>query len=95
MFDIKMGNILAPVVKTSNYGGLSKEDITELCVDRILSVAETAPPEIKEQAKFFKDDLKKVVFYFLTKAADSEKDRCIQVCVKGGKEDAADLLRRF
>ena len=95
MFDIKLGSIATPIVKTSNYGGLSNEDITELCVDKILSVAETAPPEIKEQAKFFKQNLEQVIFYFLTKAAQSEKDRCIQVCVRGGKEDAADLLRRL
>ena len=45
MFEIKMGTLLQPIVKTSKDGGLSMQDLTEACVSKILSVSETAPPE--------------------------------------------------
>jgi hypothetical protein len=95
MFEIKMGTLLQPIVKTSKDGGLSMEDLTEACVSKILSVSETAPPEIREQAKFFQDKLQQVIFNYLNQAAQSQKDTCVQVCVKAGEQKAANILRRL
>jgi hypothetical protein len=94
MVEIKAGNILAPMVRTSSFGGLSPEDLADLCVTKIIYVAESAPPAIREQAKLFEDHLKKVLVDYLARAAKSEKDRCIQICLQGGHTDAANLLRR-
>lgn len=58
MFEVKTGNILSPMVKTSVDGGLSMEDLSEACVSKIISVSETASPEIKEQVYFFKINYK-------------------------------------
>ena len=81
MFDIKTGDIKSPTVKTSNYGGLS--------------AAETAPPAIREQAKFFKDDLHLVLKVYINQAMESQRDRDIQTCIRGGHSEAADILRRL
>jgi hypothetical protein len=94
MFDAKLGSLLSPIVKTSNYGGLPMEDLADLCVDRILSVADSAPPEIREQAKFFKDSLRKTLLDYLKRAQQSERACCIQICAQGGHQAAADILRR-
>ena len=95
MFEIKMGTLLQPIVKTSKDGGLSMQDLTEACVSEILSVSETAPPEIREQAKFFQDRLQQVIFDHLNQAAQSQKDTCVQVCLKAGEHNAANILRRL
>ena len=42
MFDSKDRNVFSPIVKTSNYGGLSADDIAEICTSKIISVSETA-----------------------------------------------------
>jgi hypothetical protein len=94
MFDMKVGAILSPMVKTSDFGGLSTEDLTELCVDRILSVADSAPPEIREQARLFRNSLEKTIYEYLKRARAAERANCIQLCLKGGQDDAASLLRR-
>lgn len=94
MFQIKTGEIISPIVKTSDYGGLSIEDLTELCVNRIIGVSETAPPEIREQAKYFRGALQRIISEYLVRAKQSEKANCIQICVKGGEIEAANLLRR-
>jgi hypothetical protein len=95
MFEIKTGVLLQPIVKTSENGGLSIEDLTEACVSKILSVSETAPPQIKEQARFFQDKLQNVIFHYLNQAAQSQKDTCVQVCLKAGEHNAANILRRL
>lgn len=94
MLNMKIGAILTPMVKTSDHGGLSTEDLTELCVNRILSVADSAPPEIREQARLFRNSLEKTVYEHLKRARGAERANCIQICLRGGEENAASLLRR-
>lgn len=94
MLTLKSGDVINPIVKTSNFGGLPMEDLAELCVAEILSISETSPPAIKEQAKLFQDKLRVKILVYL-KAAKSQKDTCIQQVLNGGYSDAADLLRRI
>ena len=94
MFSAKFGDIATPVVKTSDFGGLPLEDLAELCTDKIIGVSETAPPAIREQAKYFRERVEKTILEYLKRAAQSERATCIQVCVQGGEEKAAHLLRR-
>jgi hypothetical protein len=94
MFQLHAGKIADPIVKTSDFGGLSCEDLAELCADKIISVAENAPPAIREQAKFFRERVQKAVFEHLKQAKRAERATCIQICVQGGEQDAANLLRR-
>lgn len=95
MFDLKLGKMPDPVIKTSDFGGLSCEDLAELCADKIISVAENAPPAIREQAKLFRERVQKAVFEYLKQAKKAERATCIQICVQGGEQDAASLLRRI
>ena len=61
MFSIKAGKITTPMVKTSIDGGLGVDDYAEICTFKIISVSESAPPVIKEQAKYFKNKVKDVI----------------------------------
>jgi hypothetical protein len=94
MFNLKLGEIHNPIIKTSDFGGLSCEDLAELCTDKIIGVAENAPPAIREQAKFFRERVQKAVFEYLKQAKRAERATCIQICAQGGEHDAANLLRR-
>ena len=94
MFDLKLGQMANPIVKTSDFGGLSCEDLAELCTDKIIAVADNAPPAIREQAKFFRERVQRAVFEYLKQAKLSERATCIQICAQGGEQNAANLLRR-
>lgn len=95
MFNITTGEVTAPTIKTSNYGGLSADDIAEICTNKIMSVSETAPPEIREQAKFFKNQLYETVKLHVLQAMESEREKCVQTCIKGGHDEVANILRRL
>jgi len=94
MFELKSGALLTPMVKTSDFGGLPMEDLAELCAKRIIEVADSAPPEIREQARLFQENIKKILLEYFNRASKSERATCIQLCLKGGYEDAAAFLRR-
>jgi hypothetical protein len=94
MLDLRFGEVISPIVKTSDFGGLPCEDLAELCTDKIIGVADSAPPAIREQAKFFRERVQKVIFEYLKRAQQSERATCIQICLQGGEEKAAHILRR-
>ena len=64
-------------------------------MSKVISIADTSPPEIREQAMFFKDKIKSLLKYYLNQASESEKSKCAQICVNGGYEEAANLIRRL
>ena len=94
MLELKVGTLLSPMVKTSDFGGLPMEDLAELCSGKIIEVADSAPPAIREQARLFQENLRVILLEYLNRAAKSERATCIQLCLKGGHEDAAAFLRR-
>ena len=81
-------------VKTSNKGGHSPEAIAELCVNKLMSVSDNAPKEIKAQAEAFKSQMLTVVLHYIKMAAKEER---ATTCVKlreAGFSDLAEQLRR-
>ena len=89
------GSIGSPTVVTSTNGGLSAEQITTLCCNKIVQVSESAAPEIKEQATVFRARLENVVHAYVLKAMQEERETCVQIAVRGGYPELAELLRSF
>lgn len=82
-------------VHTTNGRGHSVEEITEMCLDRIISVSETAPPGIKEQALAFKDHLRPLLAFYIRKAVQSDRTTVYNQLQRNGLEDAAKIIRRL
>ena len=89
------GSIGSPTVVTSTNGGLSAEQITTLCCNKIVQVSESAAPEIKEQAAVFRARLENVVHGYVLKAMQEERETCVQLAVRGGYPELAELLRSY
>ena len=65
-----VGNV---TVMTSNNGGHSVDEISELLLRRIISVADTAPPAIKAQALQFQDSLRIAIRHYMAEAVRSDR----------------------
>ena len=65
-----LGNV---TVMTSDNGGHSVEEISELLLRRIISVADTAPPAIRAQALQFQDSLRIVINHYMAEAVRSDR----------------------
>ena len=95
MFNVNVSQLGNVVVKTSEQGGLSNEQIADLAVEKIASVSEDAPSHLKEQAKLFKEQLKGIIHHYLLLARKEERGTIIQVLRSSGHKEMAEYIRRL
>jgi hypothetical protein len=55
----------SPFVVTSSNGGHSPEQVAELCVNRLIQVADSAPPELAQQARAYREQMLAVVTHYV------------------------------
>lgn len=80
-------------VMTSDNGGHSPEQIAELCVDRLIRVSDSAPPEIAAQARAFREQMLAVVLHYVRMAAAEDRSTVVTKLEQGGYELLARQLR--
>ena len=94
MFDISssasVGNI---EVLTTDNKGHSIEEVAQMAADRILYVADEAPPPIRDQAMAFKDTLKQTLIYYMRQAVEQDRATICAKLRQNGYSDLADNLR--
>jgi hypothetical protein len=78
-------------VMTSNNGGHSVEEVTELLLRRIISVADTAPPAIRAQAVQFQDSLRSLIRHYMAEAVRSDR-ATLAGKLRREAPDVADLI---
>ena len=82
-------------VMTSDDGGLTSDQVTDLAMDKIMTVSETAPPVIKEQAEAFRTNVRNVVHHYIELARREERATIARRMDKLGNSEIADLVRRI
>jgi hypothetical protein len=97
MFSVDVSVSSAPIVSvhTTTNRGFTPEEVAGRCVDKLMSVSETAHPLIKEQAKAFKRDMEKVVAYYMREAISSDRTTVYNALVDAGHPDLAEAVRRL
>ena len=95
MFNVNVSQLGSVVVKTSEKGGLNKEQIADLAVEKIASVSEDAPSHLKEQAKLFKEQLKGIIHHYLLLARKEERATIMQALRSSGHKQMAEYIRRL
>jgi len=94
VFDISssasVGNI---EVLTTDNKGHSIEEVAQMAADRILYVADEAPPPIRDQAMAFKDTLKQTLIYYMRQAVEQDRATICAKLRQNGYSDLADNLR--
>ncbi len=96
MISVETGMDVSSVnVMTSDEGGHTSEQITNLAMDKIMRVSDTAPPAIKEQANVFKENIRNVLFQYIELARQEERATIANRMAKAGQTEMADLVRRI
>jgi hypothetical protein len=60
-------------VKTTNNRGFTPDELAERCVEKIVSVSDSAHPGIRDQARAFQKHIEKVVAFYLRQAIRSDR----------------------
>jgi len=82
-------------VHTSNGRGFTPEEIAQRCANKIVSVSETAHPAIKQQAHAFKQDIVKLVEFYLADAVQNDRTTVYNALTDAGHPELASLIRRL
>jgi hypothetical protein len=95
MFSVNVSEVGSVNVHTSKNGGLTNEQVADLAVDKIVSISDNAPEHIRQQAKQFREHLKKVLYNYLLLARREERASIVQILRSNGQKELADYIRRL
>jgi hypothetical protein len=65
-------------VYTSHNGPLSPEQLAEMAASEIITISDTAPEPLRQQAHLFRDNVKAVVCKYIKRSLDSNLDYAIK-----------------
>ena len=82
-------------VHTTSGRGFTPEEVAARCADKLMYVSDTAPAEIRDQARAFKTHIEKVVAYYMREAIASDRTTVYNALKDAGHPDLAELIRRL
>jgi hypothetical protein len=82
-------------VRTTEYRGFTPEELSEQCVKKILSVSDSAPPAIRDQAYAFQKVVENVVAQYMKQAIRSDRTTVYNALKDAGHPELAELVRRL
>ena len=83
------------LVNTTKGRGFTPEELSEQCVQKLISVSDTAPPAIRDQARAFSKHIETLVAYYMRQAIHSDRTSVYNALNDAGHPDLADLIRRL
>ena len=97
MFKLNLEVSDEPIVKvhTTDGRGFTPDEVAQRCVDKLISVSDTAHPAIRDQARAYKLHMEKVVAYYMREAIRSDRTTVYNALVDAGHPELADAIRRL
>lgn len=88
---------LTPIVTvtTTNNRGETPEEVALRCVNRLISVSDTAPQEIRDQALAYRAALLKVVTAYMKEAVTNDRATVYNALVEAGQPRLAEVIRKL
>ena len=97
MFELKADIPQTPIVNvtTTQNRGFTPEEVAERCVEKIISVSDTAHPGIRDQANAFKQHIQRLVAFYMREAIRSDRTTVYNALKDAGHQDLAEAIRRL
>ena len=86
-----------PLVKvhTTDGRGFTPEEVAQRCVDRLISVADTTDPALRDQARAYKAQAHKLIAYYMREAIRSDRTTVYNALTDAGHPKLAEAIRRL
>lgn len=84
-----LGSVL---VETTSGRGFSSEEWAERLLNKIIHVADTAPPAIRDQAIAFRDAIRPAIVQHMNDAIRSDRTTLFNKLTKAGHPDLAKII---
>jgi hypothetical protein len=82
-------------VHTTSGRGFTPEEIASRCADKLVGIADTAHPAIREQARAYKATMAAVVAQHIREGIASDRTTVYNALKDAGHAELADLIRRL
>ena len=90
--ELSVGNL---EVKTTHNRGHTVEEVAEMATNRLVSVADTAPDQLKAQAHAFKNQCHFIIAYYMKEAINNHMCTIGNQLEARGHKDLANIIRRL
>jgi hypothetical protein len=94
MFD-SSGSLGSVYVETTSGRGFTAEEWTERLLAKLIHIADTTPPAIKDQAIAFRDAMRPVILYYMKQAINSDRTTLAAKLREAGHNDVADFINKL
>lgn len=94
-FEVSVPEEPIVTVKTTENRGFSPDEVAERCVEKLISVSDTAHPALRDQARAFKRHMEKVVAFYMREAIKSDRTTIYNALCDAGHPDLAEAVRRL
>jgi len=97
MFKLDLNVPETPVVnvQTTEGRGFTPEEVAERCVEKLISVSDSAHPAIRDQAKAFQRHMEKVVAFYMRESIRSDRTSVYNALTNAGHPELAEAIRRL
>ena len=97
MFKMQFDMTDTPVVtvQTTEGRGFTPDEVAERCVAKMISVADTAHPAFRDQAKPYNMNMEKVVAFYMREAIRIDRTTVYTALVDAVLPDSPDAIRRL
>lgn len=82
-------------VSTTSNRGFTPEEIADRCVEKLMHVSEEAPPEVRDQAKAFKERMRVVIAFYMKDAIKNDRVTMYNQLAQAGHSELAEIIRRL
>jgi len=82
-------------VHTTENRGFTPEEVAERCVDRLISISDTADPALRDQARAFKKQANQLIAYYMRQAIRSDRTTIYNALKDAGHPKLAEAIRRL
>jgi len=95
MMDLGTSSIGDFTVITTHNRGLNTEELTNLAVNKIISISATADPVLRQQAEAGRERMRMIIRASLDQAIKSDRLTLAHLLESQGHQDMADILRKI
>ena len=92
MINGEVGNV---IVTTSHNSTLGPEYWADCATERVISIGEDAHPLIVDQARAFKDRIRKVFSHYMETAIKEDRSKVITLLRSAGHNDLANSVEKL
>lgn len=89
------GAVGQPQAYTTSGRGLNVEELADMAMRKIIYVADTAPPELREQANQFKAQVRQLLVQYMQQAIRSDRTTLYNNLRGAGFPEVANIVLRI